>query len=91
MPCLLVLLILAFPRLVLVVMYFTSTYLQRAYHDMLIPLLGFLFLPLTTLVYAWLTNSHQAIEGINLIYLIVAVIVDLGGLGGGESHRRRRL
>jgi uncharacterized oligopeptide transporter (OPT) family protein len=72
-------------------MYFTSTYLQRAYHDMLIPLLGFLFLPITTLVYAWLTNSHQAIQGINLIYLIVAVVIDLGGLGGGESHRRRRL
>ena len=91
MPCLLVLLILAFPRLVLVVMYFTSTYLQRAYHDLLIPLLGFIFLPLTTLVYAWLTNTHQSMEGINLIYLVLAVVIDLGGLGSGESHRRRRL
>ena len=91
MPCLLVLLILAFPRLVLVVMYFTSTYVQRAYHEAIIPLLGFFFLPLTTLVYAWLVNTHAPMEGINLIYLIVAVIIDLGGWGGGESHRRRRL
>ena len=91
MPCLLVLLILAFPRFVLAVMFFTSTYLQRAYHDMLIPLLGFCFLPLTTLTYAWLVNSHHTLEGINLVYLLVAVIVDLGGWGGGESHRRRRL
>jgi len=91
MPCLLVLLILAFPRLVLVIMFFTSTYLQRAYHELLIPLLGFLFLPLTTLVYAWLVNTHSAIEGINLVYLIVAALIDLGGLGGGESHRRSRL
>ena len=91
MPCLLVLLILAFPRIVLAVMFFTSNYLQRAYHDLIIPIIGFFFLPLTTLVYAWLVNSHYAIEGINVIYLVVAVIIDIGGLGGGESHRRRRL
>jgi len=91
MPCLLVLLILAFPRIVLAVMYFTSTYLQRAYDNLLIPLLGFIFLPLTTLVYAWLTNNHMPIEGVNLVYIIVAVIIDLGGLGSGESHRRRRV
>ena len=91
MPCLLVVLILAFPRIVLAIMFFTSTYLQRAYDNLLIPLLGFIFLPLTTLVYAWLTNTHQAVEGINLIYMILAVVIDLGGLGGGESHRRRRV
>ena len=91
MPCLLVLLILAFPRIVLAVMFFTSNYLQRAYHDLIIPILGFFFLPLTTLVYAWLVNSHYPIEGINVIYLVVAVIIDVDGLGGGESHRRRRL
>jgi len=42
-------------------------------------------------VYAWLTNSHMPLEGLNLGILIVAVIVDVGGLGGGEYHRRRRL
>ena len=91
MPCLLLVLLLIFPRVVLVWMYLTSTYLQRAYHELLIPLLGFIFLPLTTLVYAWLVNTHSPIEGINLLYIIVAVIIDLGGLGGGDYHRRRRL
>jgi hypothetical protein len=90
MPCLFVVILLAFPRFALVVMFLTSTYLQRAYHGLLIPLLGFLFLPLTTIVYAWLTNSHMRFEGINLVYLLIAVILDLGGLGGGESHRRSR-
>ena len=90
MPCLLLLLFLAFPRVVLVLMFFLSTYLERAYHGLLIPVLGFIFLPLTTLVYAWLVNSHLPIEGTNLIYLIIAVVVDMGGLGGGEWHRRNR-
>jgi hypothetical protein len=91
MPCLLLLIVLIFPRVVLVWLYLTSTYLQRAYHELLIPILGFIFLPLTTLVYAWLVNTHSPIEGINLLYIIVAVIIDLGGLGGGDYHRRRRL
>jgi len=43
---------------------------------------------LTTLVYAWLVNSGLPVSGINLIWLILAVVVDLGGIGGGYSRRR---
>jgi hypothetical protein len=89
-PCLLVILLVAFPRIALAFLFFSSNYLQRAYHGLMLPLLGFLFLPLTTLVYAWMTNTRQPLAGINLLILIVAVVIDLGGLGGGEYHRRRR-
>jgi hypothetical protein len=30
------------------------------------------------------------VEGVNLVILIVAVLIDAGGLGGGEYHRRTR-
>jgi hypothetical protein len=90
MPCLLVIVAAAFPRVILVLMFLMSNYLERAYHGFLVPLLGFFFLPLTTLAYAWMANSHMPLEGVNLLILLVAVIVDLGGLGGGEYHRRQR-
>lgn len=90
MPCLLLLVVLAFPRVVLVLMFLLSNYLQRAYNGLLIPVLGFLFLPVTTVVYAWLVNTNSPMEGINLLFLIIAVLIDAGGLGGGEWHRRRR-
>ena len=90
MGCLVLVVFLAFPRIALVLLFVFSNYLQRAYHDLLLPLLGFLFLPLTTLVYAWMVNTRMPIAGINLLILVIAIVIDLGGLGGGEYHRRRR-
>ena len=90
MPCLLLAVVLAFPRVVLVLMYLFSGYLQRAYTDMIVPLIGFIFLPITTIVYAWMMNSHRPTTGANLLILVVAVVIDAGGLGGGAWHRRRR-
>ena len=90
MPCLLLILFLAFPRIALVLLFLTSSYLERAYHGLLLPLIGFLFLPLTTLAYAWMVNTGQPTAGLNLIILIVAAVIDVGGLGGGEYHRRTR-
>ena len=90
MACLLLILIVAFPRIALVLMFLLSNYLQRAYHNLIVPVIGFIFLPLTTLVYAWMTNTHAPIAGVNLIILIIAVVIDVGGLGGGSAYRSRR-
>ncbi len=91
MPCLLLLLILGFPRLALFLIWLFSNYLERAFHgSLLIPILGFIFLPLTTIVYAWEINSGMPTAGINLLWLLIAVIIDLGGIGGGARHRSRR-
>jgi hypothetical protein len=89
-PCLVLILVLAFPRIVLLLMFLLSNYLERAYHGLILPLLGFLFLPLTTLAYAWMVNSKLPLEGVNLLILLVAVVIDVGGLSGGEYHRRTR-
>ena len=89
MPCLLLLVILLFPRVFLVLMWLLSTYLQRAFHGgLLLPVLGFIFLPVTTIVYAWEINNHMPTAGMNLLWLLIAVLIDLGGLGGGTYRRR---
>jgi uncharacterized oligopeptide transporter (OPT) family protein len=90
MPCLLLLLTLAFPRVVIVLLYLFSNFLERAYHSFLIIILGFLFLPVTTIVYAWVVNSHHPVEGLYLVAVIVSVLIDLGLLGHGARSRRSR-
>ena len=56
----------------------------------MIPLLGFIFLPITTIVYAWMVNSGLPMQGINLVILIVAVLLDAGSHTGGAGYYRRR-
>jgi hypothetical protein len=89
MPCLLTLIILAFPRVALVLMWLFSNYLDRAYHGLLLPVLGFIFLPITTIAYAWMINSHLPLQGVNLVILIVAVLLDVGSHSGGARYYRR--
>jgi hypothetical protein len=86
--CLLILGI-AFPRLVLVLLFFFTGFLQRAYGGFLLPLLGFIFLPLTTLVYAWIVNSGLNPQGPYLIALILCALVDLGLVGHTARNRWR--
>ena len=86
--CLLILGI-AFPRAVLVLLFFFTNFLSRAYSSFLIPLIGFFFLPLTTVVYAWVVNSGLHAQGIYLIALIICVMVDLGLIGHTARSRGR--
>lgn len=88
MPCLFLILILAFPRIGLILLFLFTHYLDRAFHSILVLILGFVFLPITTLVYAWMVNSGLPIAGVNLLWLLIAALVDLGGHSWGYSRRR---
>lgn len=93
MPCFIGCLALLFPRIALVLIWLLSTYLQTAYKNvnLMWPILGFIFMPLTTLAYAWAWHTGGgSISGIGLVAVVVAVLIDLGILGGGASHQRVR-
>ncbi len=90
MPCILTIIALAFPRIVLFLVFLFSNFLGRAYQTVLWPILGFFFMPLTTLAYAWAMNSGGSVSGIYLVAVVIAVLIDLGLLGSGEAGRRRR-
>ena len=77
------------PRFAIVLVVLLSDYIGRAYESMLWPFLGFLFMPLTTLAYAWAINSRGSVEGVHLLAVIVAILMDLGLLGGSAASRKR--
>jgi hypothetical protein len=84
--CLLILGI-AFPRAILLLLFFFTDFLSRAYQGLLIPLLGFLFLPLTTLVYAWIVNMGASASGVYLVAIIICALADLGLIGHTTRSR----
>lgn len=88
MPCLLALLILLFPRLAIVLLYFFTNYFSGVFTGVLIPLIGFLVLPLTLLAYAWLTKSGMPMDSTYYIVMFIAVLLDLGFAGGANRGRR---
>ena len=87
MPCLLAILAVAFPRLAIVLLWLFTNFFNGVYHGLIIPVLGFLFLPLTLIVYTYFGGPHSPMNGQELIFLGIAVILDLG-LVGGSTFRR---
>ncbi|MGE3809715.1 MAG: hypothetical protein AB7K24_34040 [Gemmataceae bacterium] len=91
MPCLLGCLALFAPRVVIILVAIFSNYIGESFTSWVWPVLGFFFLPMTTLAYAWAWHlGGQQVEGVGLVIVIVAILFDLGLLGAGEHSRRRR-
>ena len=87
MCCLVALLGLICPRVVLFLVWlFNPAFINAAYPNFLVPLLGFIFLPLTTLAYAWaFTFEGGAGSGAGVIVIVIAVLFDIGSWGGGAG------
>lgn len=90
MCCLLALLALGFPRLALILVWLLNPqFLNAAYSTIALPILGFIFLPLTTLAYAWaITFNGGASSTGGVIVIVLAVLMDLGTYGGASSRKR---
>lgn len=90
MPCLVGCIALATPRFAIVLVVFFSHYIGRAYETILWPFLGFLVMPMTTLAYAWAINSRGSVAGMHMVVVVVAVLTDLGLVGGSARAGRYR-
>ena len=89
MPCVLVALALLVPRVVMFFIWLLTNWFDIAFTSRLVPLLGFLFLPYTTLAYMAAIVNAGAVTGGWLVLIIIAVFVDVGHWGSGPAARRR--
>ncbi|MGF1465971.1 MAG: hypothetical protein ACFCGT_07540 [Sandaracinaceae bacterium] len=99
-PCAGGCLALFFPRIALVLVWLFGPpgYLSAPFPHVAWPILGFLFLPTTTLAYVYGMMSlapQGAMSELGWVLVIVGVVIDLGLHGGGgraavQERRRRR-
>jgi hypothetical protein len=90
MGCFLALMGLITPRAIMVFLWIFTDYLSRAFHSFLWPLLGFVFLPTTTLAYAVAQNSLDGLHGWGLVIFVLGVLLDFGIIGGSRGRAARR-
>jgi hypothetical protein len=96
MPLLLGCFAVIFPRVVLFLVWlFGNGWIERAVTNVLVLLLGFLLMPLTTLAYAYAFHSWSVDGSLSLVgwgIVLIAALVDMGSWRGGHrSYSRRRL
>jgi hypothetical protein len=85
--CLVIFALIFSPRLVMVIWWLLDMARWSATFDnVLVPILGFILVPWTTLMYVLV--AHGGVTGIDWLWLGVALLVDLGSLGGGAARRR---
>jgi len=88
MCCVLALLAFLGPRLVIFLLWILTTYMSRAFDTFIWPLLGFIFLPWTTIAFAIAQNEFGGLSGLGLVIVALGLLGDIGVLGGGARGRR---
>jgi hypothetical protein len=73
--------------LALFALWLFSDLLSRAFDSWIVPLLGFLLLPWTTLAYAAMWSSSDGVNGFEWFIVVLAFLIDLGA--HTQSSRRR--
>ncbi|MDP4013008.1 MAG: hypothetical protein U0990_05850 [Candidatus Nanopelagicales bacterium] len=74
-----------FPRVALILIWIFGDVVQRAFsYEWLLPLVGLLFLPYTTLVYVLLYWSLGEVGGFAWFLVVLAFLVDISSYAGAS-------
>jgi hypothetical protein len=88
MPCIIALLALMAPRLLIVLLWFFTTWFRGMFDTLLWPILGFLFLPTTFLWYSavlrWFDGQWTLWP---VVGLVAALLIDVSPAGGRRRAR----
>ena len=82
----------AFSRIMLLMEWIARPAMMNlAFNTFILPCLGFLFLPFTTLMYVWLIQGVGGIQGFDWVWLGLAVLLDVVSIGGAAAANRNRM
>ena len=92
MCCLVTLLFLLGPSVATVVWWLVNPMrFNLAFNSVILPILGFVFLPWTTLMYLAGWSPGQGVQGLDWVWIGIALLIDISANAGGAYGNRRRL
>src|SRR6266704_56363 len=81
-----------FARLALLVVWVSTPLVHRAFQGgWLLPLLGIIFLPITTLAYVLVYSISGSVTGWGWLWVVLAFLLDLAASSSGAYTNRHRL
>jgi hypothetical protein len=78
-----------FPRLALLSVWLFTPLVNRACITLLLPLLGIIFLPFTTLMYVLVYNPVVGVTGWGWLLVILGLVLDISSYSSAYSKRNR--
>lgn len=79
-------------RLALLVLWVFTNLVTRAFHhSFIVPLLGLIFLPWTTLLYVLVWTPTHGVYGFGWFFVVLGFLFDLGSHSSSAYSQRRRL
>jgi len=82
----------SFSRIMLLFAWIARPVLMDAtFGTFIIPCLGFIFLPFTTLMYVILKQGVGTIQGLDWLWLFLAVVLDIASVAGAGAANRNRI
>ncbi|OIV36774.1 hypothetical protein BIV57_14475 [Mangrovactinospora gilvigrisea] len=73
------------PRLALLLTWLLTNRVAIAFHhSLIVPLLGIIFLPMTTLMYVWVYSPVLGVGSWGWVFVILGLVVDLGSYSAGS-------
>jgi hypothetical protein len=84
------------PRVAILILGVFTTFITKPFaswsapfNGLLLPIIGFIFLPYTLLAYCLAIHQHGSVSGLWTVLVVVAVLFDLGVIGGGAKTRQK--
>ena len=87
--CIVATLLLFGPRLAVIFMWLFTSRIATAFDTFMVPLIGLIFLPFTTLMYVFVYTPGMGLSTWDWILLVIAFLFDLGSYGGSAYSRKR--
>ncbi len=82
----------SFSRIMLLFVWIARPVMMDAtFNSFIMPCLGFLFLPFTTLMYVLLKQGVGTIQGLDWLWLFLAVLLDIASVGAAGASNRNRI
>lgn len=75
------------PRVALGFVWIFTNFVDRAYDNVIVPVLGFVFLPWTTLVYA-LAYNGDSVSSLGWFFVALAALADISSLAGARRGQQ---